>query len=316
MNLIEEAAKHLQQLEQAGIRPPEQAQGAPGDRPRTEPTPQLAMRAAQARGRVAQEIAALDGRREPSIGLEQGAAVNVRNIDLGRLRSAGFITPGAADSKLLHEFRIIKRPLIQNALGKTAGPVARGNLIMVTSSLAGEGKSFVSLNLAMSIAMEVDCRVLLVDGDVIKPFIPRLLGIPPAKGLMDVLTDPNTSLADVLLKTNVPSLDLVLAGTPQRDASEMLASEALRQLLHELSTRYPDRIVVFDSPPLLATTESRVLASHMGQVVLVVEAERTTHGTLESALSTIESCPVVLTMLNKATESESGSYYGYYGYGQ
>jgi len=162
----------------------------------------------------------------------------------------------------------------------------------------------------------VDCRVLLVDGDVIKPSIPRLLGIPPAKGLMDVLTDPNTSLADVLLKTNVPSLDLVLAGTPQRDASEMLASEALRQLLHELSTRYPDRIVVFDSPPLLATTESRVLASHMGQVVLVVEAERTTHGTLESALSTIESCPVVLTMLNKATESESGSYYGYYGYGQ
>ena len=316
MNLIEEAAKRLQELERAGIKVPAQPQTGAGEKPRVDPTPQIAMRAAQAsHARVSPELGALDGRREPSIGSAQ-AAGNICNIDLARLRAAGFITPGAADSKLLHEFRIIKRPLIQNALGKSAGPVARGNLIMVTSSLPGEGKSFVSLNLAMSIAMEVDCRVLLVDADVIKPSIPRLLGMQRARGLMDVLTAPGLSLNDVLLKTNVPSLDLVLAGTPQGDASELLASEAMRQLLHDLSTRYPDRIVIFDSPPLLATTESRVLASHMGQVVLVVEAERTTHGALESALSTVESCPVVLTMLNKAPESESGSYYGYYGYGQ
>ncbi len=311
-NLIEEATKRLQQLEQAGIKPPELPHA--DDKPRPDPTPQLAMRAPRAR--VSPEIGALDGRREPSLAHEQTPAVNVRNIDLGRLRSAGFITPGAADSKLLHEFRIIKRPLIQNALGKGAGPVERGNLIMVTSSLPGEGKSFVSLNLAMSIAMEVDCRVLLVDADVLKPSIPRLLGIQRARGLMDVLTTPGIGLAEVLLKTNVPSLDLMLAGTPHSGSSELLASEGMRQLLHELSSRYPDRIVIFDSPPLLATTESRVLASHVGQVVVVAEAERTTHGTFESALSTVESCPVVLTLLNKASESDSGSYYGYYGYGQ
>lgn len=289
-SLIEEATKRLQQLEQAGI-------NSAG--PREEPI------GSQARVRPA---AAPSEDRVP--------AANVRVIDLVTLQAAGFITPDVTDSRLLHEFRVIKRPLIQNALGKGAAPIANGNLIMVTSSLPGEGKSFVSLNLAMSIAMEVDCRVLLVDADVIKPSIPRLLGIKPAKGLMDVLTTPGLTLGDVLLKTNVPRLDLVLAGTHHHSASELLASAAMNELLQGIASRYPDRIVVFDSPPLLATTESRVLAAHMGQVVLVVEAEKTTHGAVESALATVENCPVVMTVLNKTPQSETGSYYGYYGYGR
>lgn len=291
-SLIEEAAKRLQQLEQAGV--------GLGDAPREEPI------AAQARVRAP----------APAPAEERAPAANVRVIDLARLQDLGFITPNATDSKLLHEFRIIKRPLIQNALGKGAAPVANGNLIMVTSSLPGEGKSFVSLNLAMSIAMEVDCRVLLVDADMIKPSIPKLLGLRPAKGLMDVLTTPGLGFADVLLKTNVPRLDLVLSGTSHHGASELLASAGMNELLQGISARYPDRIILFDSPPLLATTESRALAAHMGQVVLVVEAERTTHGAVESALATIESCPVVMTVLNKTPQSETGSYYGYYGYGR
>jgi receptor protein-tyrosine kinase len=181
--------------------------------------------------------------------------------------------------------------------------------------LPGEGKSFVSLNLAMSIAMEVDCTVLLVDADVVSPAMPGLLDIPVGKGLMDLLVEPQLAFGEVLLRTNVERLALLLAGTPHRGASELLASEAMTRLLQEVSARYPDRIIVFDSPPLLATTESRILASRMGQVVVIVEAERTTHGVLESALSTVESCPVVLTMLNKALETDAGSYYGQYGYG-
>lgn len=316
MSLIEEAAKRLQQLKQAGIEVP--AEAGAGARPREElrrdPTPQRAAVAAQARLRARAPALAPDERREPVL-REESHGPGVRSIDLARLHAAGFVTPGT-DSKLHHEFRIVKRPLIQNAMGKSAGHIAKPNLIMVTSALPGEGKSFVSINLAMSIAMEVDCRVLLVDADVIAPSIPRLLGLPPAKGLMDVLTGPQLGLGDVILKTDVPRLSLMLAGTPHRQSSELLASDALGELLLELSSRYADRIVVFDSPPLLATTESRVLASHMGQVVVVVEAERTTHGALESALSTVETCPVVMTMLNKAAESEAGSYYGYYGYGR
>jgi len=295
-SLIEEATQRLQQLEQAGIK-------AIGPEPEA-PAPEVHSHSSQARVRAAATASAED--RVP--------AANVRVIDLARLHAAGFITPNVPGSQLLHEFRVIKRPLIQNALGKA--PVANGNLIMVTSALPGEGKSFVTLNLAMSIAMEVDCRVLLVDADVVKPSVPKLLGIQAAKGLMDVLTTPGLGLADVLLKTNVPRLDVLLAGTQHRGASELLASAAMTELLQGISARYPDRIILFDSPPLLATTESRVLATHMGQVVVVVEAEKTTHSALESALATVESCPVVMTVLNKTPQSETGSYYGYYGYGR
>jgi protein-tyrosine kinase len=122
-------------------------------------------------------------------------------------------------------------------------------------------------------------------------------------------------LRDTVLGTNVERLSLLLAGTPHSSAAEFLASEAMTRLLSELSSRYPDRIVVFDSPPLLATTESRALATHMGQVIVAVEAERTTHAVLEAALASVESCPVVYTLLNKTPESKVGSYYGAYAYG-
>lgn len=281
MNVIEEAAKRLRQLEQAGIGYAAQAGSA----------------------------AAVDKKRaaEPS-------PAQRRSFDLARMQAGGLITPALQDSKLLHEFRVVKRPLIQQAVGKTAAQARNRNLIMVTSALPGEGKTFVALNLAMSMAMERDCRVLLVDADVVSPSIPAVLGIEPAKGLMDLLTDAATRFSDVLLATNVERLTLLLAGTPHAGASELLASEGMTRLLAEVSSRYSDRIIVFDSPPLLATTESRVLASQVGQVVLVVEAERTTHAVLESALATVESCPVVCTLLNKAPESKAASYYGAYAY--
>jgi len=317
MSIIEEASKRLQQLGNAGIQAPgEPERPAGADAVRRNPVPEQVSRLAEARQRAASSSRGEFARAEPSLSDGASAGANYRRLDFGRLQTNGVITPTLPDSQLLHEFRVVKRPLIQNALGKSASPVANANLIMVTSALPGEGKTFVSINLAMSIAMEVDRTVLLVDADVVAPSVPRILGIQPAKGLMDVLTDPDLDLGDVLLKTNVERLSLVLAGTKHRRASELLASDAMASLLNEVANRYPDRIVVFDSPPLLATTESRVLASHMGQVVVVVEAERTTHGALETALATVESCPVVMTMLNKASASEVGSYYGYYGYGQ
>jgi len=321
MNIVEEAAKRLEQLGKAGIQVPDEREpgdsgnGGPAGSP--DPIPQQTARVAEAHQRRRPAAGgSVNERIEPGATGSAGTGPNFRQLDYQRLQANGFITPTVPDSQLLHEFRVIKRPLIQNALGKSAALIANGNLIMITSALPGEGKTFVSLNLAMSIAMEVDSTVLLVDADVVSPSMPRLLGIQPAKGLMDVLTAPDLELGDVLLRTNVERLSLLLAGTPHRRASELLASEAMAALLNEISSRYPDRIVVFDSPPLLATTESRILASHMGQVVVVVEAERTTHGALETALATVETCPVVLTMLNKSSMSDVGSYYGYYGYGR
>lgn len=323
MNTIEEAAKRLEELKQAGIEVPEKLKAEPAlpgkdeERSSREPIPVRVLRAHEARLRAhaAKQELADDKKEEPHWSDDMAAGQNVVTIDLARLQANGFITPTVPDSKLLSEFRVIKRPLIRNALDKSAARVRNSNLIMITSALPGEGKSFVAVNLALSIAMEVDSTVLLVDADVVAPTVPRVFGIKPGKGLMNVLTEPDLDFAKVLVRTNINKLTLIPAGTPHRGASELLASDAMARLLDEVASRYSDRIIIFDSPPLLATTESRVLASHMGQLVVVVEADKTTHGTLKAALSTVESCPVVMIMLNKASQSEVGSYYGYYGYG-
>jgi exopolysaccharide/PEP-CTERM locus tyrosine autokinase len=180
----------------------------------------------------------------------------------------------------------------------------------------GEGKSFSSVNLAMSIAMEMDRTVLLVDADVARPSLPRTLDIPHTPGLMDVL-DKSADLNQVLLRTNVEKLTFLSSGSMHTRAAEMLASDAMTELLHDLATRYQDRIIIFDSPPLLVTTEARVLASHLGQIVFIVDAEGTLQSDVKKALATIEACPVKMMVLNKARTTGQGAHgYGYgYGYG-
>ncbi len=233
-------------------------------------------------------------------------------IDLARLRQMGMITPDAPRSRIADEFRVVKRPLIDNARGRGASIIRHGNLVMVTSAQEGEGKSFSAVNLAMSLAQEQDSTVMLVDADVARPSIMRMFGLPPARGLMDVLSG-EARVGEVLLRTNVEKLTVLPAGMPHERATEMLASKTMREVLEEIASRYDDRIVVFDSPPLLSTTEARVLASHMGQVLVVVEAMRTSATTLRAALATIAACPVKLAMLNKgALPTVSG--YGAYGY--
>jgi protein-tyrosine kinase len=234
-------------------------------------------------------------------------------IDLQRLREGGMIAPDGDKTPLAEEFRVIKRPLLKNAFG-AGSSIRNGNLIMVTSAFPREGKSFCAINLAMSIAMERDRTVLLVDADVARPSIPQKFGIAPDVGLMDVLLDSHVSLSDAIVRTNVNKLALLPAGRPHRQATELLASEAMANLLAELSERYSDRIVIFDSPPLLVTTEARTLAANMGQIVMVVESDNTTHEALREALSTIESCDVVGMVLNKGRRSNPGDSYGYYGY--
>ncbi len=235
-------------------------------------------------------------------------------INLARLKQAGMITPDGERSTIAEEFRQIKRPLLMNAFNQGVAQVKNGNLIMVTSSLPGEGKSFSSVNLAMSIAMEMDHTVLLVDADVAKPSIPGLLGLKADRGLMDLLLDDSLRLSDVLVRTNVEKLTLLPAGRGHRYSTELLASVAMRRLIEEMGQRYADRIIIFDSPPLLATSEARVLAGYMGQIVVVVEAQKTTHEALREALKHLEHCEVVGMLLNKGNDLPGNSYYGsYYG---
>jgi protein-tyrosine kinase len=243
------------------------------------------------------------------------AHVKIVDLNLSRLKKMGAITPDAERSQLAEEFRLIKRPLIANAFGLGTPKVNNGNLIMVTSSLPGEGKTFTALNLAISMAMEMERTVLLVDADVARPRLMEYLGIRVDKGLLDVLRDPQVSMSDVMMQTSIPNLRLLPAGQTYKRATELLASTSMTRLVEEMARRYPDRIIVFDSPPLLSTSEANVLATHMGQIVMVVESEKTSEDALREALRQIESCEVVGMVLNKSVPIAGTEYYGYYGYG-
>lgn len=233
-------------------------------------------------------------------------------INLAKLRQLGIVTPDAEKTQIAEEFRLIKRPLIKNAFNQGAGKVRNGNLIMITSALAGEGKTFCAINLAMSIAMEMDHTVLLVDADVARPSIPSYLGLKAESGLLDVLLDDKLEVADVMIKTNVEKLSILTSGRKSKHATELLASQSMSDLLKEIAHRYSDRIVIFDSPPLLMTSEARVLATQMGQIVLVVAAEKTPQRVVKEALRQIESCDVVNLIYNQASSFPGGTYYGYY----
>ncbi len=233
------------------------------------------------------------------------------DINLARLQQIGMVTHDGGRTTVAEDFRIIKRPLLRNAQTAIKSGQKNGNLIVVTSALPGEGKTYCAVNLAMSIAMEKDHTVLLVDADVARPSVLRVLGLPAAPGLMDVLLDDAASLADVMLRTNIPTLSVLPAGRNNKHATELLASLTMCALLDEIAARYPERIVIFDSPPLLLTTEASVLAAQMGQVVMVVEADTTTQREVREALRRLENCPRVDLICNKA-RAFAGDYHSYY----
>ena len=226
---------------------------------------------------------------------------------------AGMLTPQNSRSEIAEELRAIKRPLLKNASVDGLQNDNR-NLIMVTSSVPGEGKSFTSINLAISIAMELDKTALLVDADVAKPSLARYLDFQAQKGLVDYLLEGDLDLSDVLVRTDLPKLSILPAGRQHHYSTELLASDSMQMLLHELSNRYQDRIIIFDSPPILATSESQVLANLVGQVVMVVEAVKTTHAMVNEAVSKIPNANITGMILNKTRVKSGGSYYGY-GYG-
>ena len=145
-----------------------------------------------------------------------------------------------------------------------------------------------------------------------------MLGLPPARGLLDVVDQDSVDISDVLLRTNIEKLSILPSGTQHQRATELLASAAMVRLLHDMASRYPDRIIIFDSPPLLLTTEARALATHMGQVVMVVHAGQTAQSAVKDAVNAIEACPIKMMILNQSREVGAAGYgYGYgYGYGQ
>lgn len=230
-------------------------------------------------------------------------------IDLGRLERAGMIVPDGKRTQLSEEFRAIKRLLLQNVKRRDAAAPRNANLIAVTSSFPNEGKTFSSINLAMSLSLELDHSVLLVDADVAQARR-DFLGLKHTEGLMDLLIDPELSLEKTVIRTNVARLDVLLAGRSHHQANELLASDGMSRLLDRLAAQGPDRIVIFDAPPLLVTTEAGTLAHRAGQVIMVVEADKTTQTHLKAALAQLEGCSV-FGILNKSTGGLGQDVYDY-----
>jgi exopolysaccharide/PEP-CTERM locus tyrosine autokinase len=242
-----------------------------------------------------------------AVGAAPGQGVT---IDQDALRAAGMLPPVHQEHELAQQYRRIKRPLINNALGRGVAQLARGNLIMITSAVPGEGKTFNSLNLALSMRLEEDVTVLLVDGDFVNPRLTQILGLESRVGLLDIVKDPALAAETAIVPTDFPGLAFLPAGSQEANATELVASARMHQVVSKLGTDNPARLVLFDSAPLLVTTESQALAHFAGQVVMVVHADQTPQHAVFDALETLAEDKPVFLVLNQTTRhSHSGYYY-------
>ena len=234
-------------------------------------------------------------------------------LDRGRLASFGIAIPSSARSRTVEEFRLVKRNLMaawsQNDL---IGDRRSGRLIMITSARPGEGKTFTSINLALAFASERDVKALLVDIDTQHPGLPKIFGIPGDKGIVDVLAG-SLELSEVLIQTNLPNLMLLPAGRGGPHVPELLSSREMGALLVELTQRLPDRFVIIDTPPCMASSDAAALAPLVGQIVFVVEAHSTQQAEVEAALSMLSACPQISLLLNKS-DTLASEHFGSYGY--
>jgi protein-tyrosine kinase len=253
--------------------------------------------------------------REPHPVVAVARTDKIVTIDHNALRDLGLLPPEEDARRVAAEYRQIKRPLVAAARGRGLPALPNGRVILVASALPGEGKTFTSINLTFSLALEKETSVLLVDGDLAKAHVSRVFGVRDEPGLMDVLLDESKDIGAVILPTSVRGVSLLPAGRGAETATELLASARMERLVAELLSRDPNRIVVFDSPPLLLTTESRALTAIAGQIVLVVRAEDTAHKAVTDALKYVGEDKPVGLILNQCRSSPTHGYYAYGEYG-
>jgi exopolysaccharide/PEP-CTERM locus tyrosine autokinase len=304
MSIVEKA------LQKAHAKPDKAPAGerpeAPGALAHAEPSPAYAP---AARDVPVAPVAAVPGREC------RGGHVT---LDYHRLREEGRLAPEGLTQQTDEEFRRIKWPVL-NAITRRDGVApALNNIVLVTSAIPGEGKTFNALNLALSIARERDLEVLLVDGDVAQPSLSASVGLGGRPGVTDLLRSTDIDVGDVMYSTNVPGLYLLPAGARHENAPELLSSARMETVTADLAQRMTPGVVVIDSPPILATNEAQVLTRYAGQVLLVVRADSTEQRVVNEALGLIDRNRPVSAILNRIEPSLVSRYYNhyYYGYGK
>lgn len=232
------------------------------------------------------------------------------HLDEELLIRRGLLAPLEHALPIADEFRRIKRPLIDNALRAVGDSEDHMNLIMVAGPVPGAGKTFCSVNLAASISLEREVSVLLVDTDVAKPHISTAFGLADRPGLIDLLEDESLKVEEVLIRSDLNDIQILPAGRKHTQSTELLASDRMADVMHEIATRYPDRMVVMDSPPLLMTSEAQAVARCAGQIALVIESGRTTKEEIEEALELLDRDKAINVIFNKSLHTGAAGYYG------
>jgi exopolysaccharide/PEP-CTERM locus tyrosine autokinase len=235
----------------------------------------------------------------------------VVSLNAAVLRQGGMLPPEHEERVIGRQFRTIKRPLISSALGRGTPQLPNGRLIMVASALPGDGKSFTSVNLAISMAKEADLSVLLVDADVAKQHLSTLFSINNEPGLLDALREPSGNLEALVLPTDVPSLSVLSAGRRADNATELLSSNRMEEVSRQLAASDPHRIIIFDSTPLMLTTESQALAHACGQIVMVVRAGVTPQSVVLDAVTSLGDRPISFILNQSVAHTAANYYYGY-----
>lgn len=243
---------------------------------------------------------------DPSVAERPRRIVHISEADL---RAAGILPPEADSRRSADEYRAIKRAVIDDVFAAQSTGTREAHLVAVSSALPGDGKTHTSVNLALSLAMEKDHAVVLVDADVAKPHVSRLLGVAEEPGLLDVLATREVSLRSVLLPTDRPNLWILPAGSRSEIASELLASQRMREVCASLVGLMPQAVILLDAPPLLVTSEAPVLVSVAGQIVLVVKAGVTPQAAVLDAIAKIGNRERLKLVLNQAEDSGLASYY-------
>lgn len=233
-------------------------------------------------------------------------------IDRAMLEEKGLLVPGAAIGALAEEFRQVKRQMLITARTVRRQDADRSRTILICSANPDEGKTYCAVNLAISMAAERDTEVLLIDADFAKPDVMNRLGVRDSAGLLDALGDPRIDVESCVVRTDIPQLSLLPAGTKTHQDTELLASGRTRELIAALLAADPRRILIFDSPPALAASPASVLAGEVGQVLVVVRADKTGESDLREAVGELDGCEQIQLILNAVSFTPGGRRFGSY----
>ena len=232
-------------------------------------------------------------------------------LPLSALAKAGLVEAGAGRQKVAEEFRLVQAQLVRAAFPPEGGDPGFSNLLMVTSARPGEGKTFTALNLASGLARQGDRAVLLLDADGKRGSLTDMLGLAERPGLLDLALTPAEDPTTLIHPTDLAMMSFLPIGGQRSERTDILASEQMARSLRAIGRRFPDRLIVIDLSPCLSASDPAALAPYVGQILFVVEAERTQREEVEASLDLIQTCPSITLLLNKIRMSTPRSFATY-----